>query len=1106
MNLDQDPLLIVDRFLAAWPEVSKECLMSLQERIEEEIIGLAQDDHHLFSSTRSRLQYLLAKGRIDQELYKQLNRFQSLFEKEQDAEPLLLKVGVGIWLRCIQLRQPCTFSERWRAYLDASENPQESKSTHLLEEPSIRMSFLAFTEDEKDLKFILQADSDEIHTVSLENLGFKNDHLLRQCIRYLHFPVDAIAWNLRKMENQWHADFLILMPDYLVDVTTVASCYHDLGAHPLKFLLHQFVYRPTGLAALTGNAVNYLLDELIINQNAQLPAVLRNLFYQNPLTFCLLDNAQIRQFADQIKLHYQHLHRLVKSRFLETVDQLDQCLLEPSFYSVHYGIQGRLDIFSKSSGKTTIIELKSGKPYQPNQHGVNSEHYAQTLLYYLLVQSVYGHLQNTDAYVLYSSQSEHPLRKAPPDPHKIRHLVEVRNTLIIMQLHLAFHPIDQDYIFDRLQVNHFQKTESFTKRDGMLLVQLYQSLQSFEKDYFKAFASFIAREQILSKTGRFQAQYSEGMASLWLLSEEEKRKQYGLISQLEIRKVISDPNDFPLLELHENGQGSQLANFRTGDTLVLYPKPSALQEQIFKGTLIDQKDGQYRIRLRTRQFPEKLLDKRLQWNIEHDFLDRSFSYQFQSLTEWAGSNDNKRKLLLGVVPPGILDAEPIKLHSDTPKGLLPLLHKILQSDDYFLVWGPPGSGKTSMVIRYLTEALVLRKKEKVLLLAYTNRAVDEMCEVLDWLKASTGQNYLRIGSRYGVQEKFRSQLLDDQARKTKDRMDMKALIDQTSIFTGTIASILGKKELFELKLFDTLIVDEASQILEPQLLGLLTRFKRFILVGDHMQLPAVTAQSASESSILSDQLKSIGFESLSTSLFERLMKQCQRNGWNHSYEMLQYQGRMHYEIMQYPSEAFYGGRLSILPSEDTNRQMAPLTSRYERSPGPLLETLAQARTLFVPLSKASIHIGLKTNPEEARMVERIAEQLCQLYEINQLHWDELTLGIICPFRAQIALIRQCFNNHGKLKHLPITVDTAERYQGGARDIIILCTVVNEIGQLPQICSLNETGADRKLNVAITRAKEQIIVLGNPEVLIASKHYAVLMQRYRTLNLEATQPN
>ena len=173
------------------------------------------------------------------------------------------------------------------------------------------------------------------------------------------------------------------------------------------------------------------------------------------------------------------------------------------------------------------------------------------------------------------------------------------------------------------------------------------------------------------------------------------------------------------------------------------------------------------------------------------------------------------------------------------------------------------------MLRSLGQYMIQHTGDHLLFMAYTNRAVDEICDAL----LSAGLDFLRIGSRHTSQKKFWKYFLDEQAGSIERRSEFRNLIASNRIIVGTLSSINGKSELFTLKRFDWVIVDEASQILEPMLVGLFPRVKKWVLIGDHRQMPAVVVQRREDSEVQSANLKDIGLTNLRNSLFERLMNQ-----------------------------------------------------------------------------------------------------------------------------------------------------------------------------------------------------------------------------------------
>ena len=369
------------------------------------------------------------------------------------------------------------------------------------------------------------------------------------------------------------------------------------------------------------------------------------------------------------------------------------------------------------------------------------------------------------------------------------------------------------------------------------------------------------------------------------------------------------------------------------------------------------------------------------------------------------------------------------------------------------------------------------------MLAYTNKAVDEICEALLESGTEAGHHYIRIGSRSATGAAYRDRLLDQLIEPLSKRSDIKELLEQTRIFVATISSLQGKSELFNLINFDVAIIDEASQLLEPTVVGLLTRFKKSILIGDHMQLPAISIQPEKMSRLAPGVAWSerIGLTDMSMSYFERLYRLYQSKGWHYVIGTLHEQGRMHVDIMRFANQCVYKGFLK--PVDEIN-QSVPMS---EKVPGEN-SVLFKERLIFIPSQTSLAETYLKTNQQEAQITIELIALWQKKIEEQNLPW---TIGVITPFRAQIASIIHL----GYLRQMDlskVTIDTVERYQGGARDIIIMSAAVNSHRGLSKITSVNSDGIDRKLNVAVTRARQQFILTGNQELLDREPIYRSLI--------------
>ena len=480
---------------------------------------------------------------------------------------------------------------------------------------------------------------------------------------------------------------------------------------------------------------------------------------------------------------------------------------------------------------------------------------------------------------------------------------------------------------------------------------------------------------------------------------------------------------------------------------------------------------------------------------------------YRGLFEFMRCPKRKRDLLLTLAAPEKNMSEDMTVPkiSEMTKEQNHIFKKIIQSKDYFLLWGPPGTGKTSVMLKHLVGHYLTNTTDNVLLLAYTNRAVDEICEAVeslgDWVKDS----YLRIGSRYSTAPQYHEQLLDSKISNIATRKELKNIIQKKRVIIATVSSMSGKPELMQLTHFQRVIIDEASQILEPMLVGLLPHFDHFTLIGDHKQLPAVVTQSETESATNSELLAEIGLKNLRNSLFERLYKNAISQGWDWAYQVLSHQGRMHLDIMDFPSKYFYENKLQILP-EGMNHFQLQSIAHPEEADGDCFEKLfKQKRVLFINTETDKDKSFNKTNSKEALMIGKLVQLFTKMYseKTDVSGSDNTTLspqklsvsiGVITPYRAQIAQIQSVLrDNHCDIDN--ITIDTVERYQGGARDVILISLCTNDASQLASLVSLSEEGVDRKLYVALTRARRHLVVIGNVEILRGSDIYKWFIDEY-----------
>jgi DNA replication ATP-dependent helicase Dna2 len=900
-------------------------------------------------------------------------------------------------------------------------------------------------------------------------------------------------------EGIYHPRVMVLEPDYLMDISAIAENHQHSMPSSVNYVLKKFLPFESTKAIMVGNIANFILDELMHDIERRYEDIFPQVFKMSPIAFALMDDGEVMDIYRTCGVHYSRLKKVLLLDFPSREIKVENCSLEPSFYAERYGIQGRLDVWYKNpdSPKSAIVELKSGKIFNPNKFGLNNNHYTQTLLYDLLVRSVFGQGVDPSTHILYSSADFDQLKYAPPLEMQQMEAIQVRNQLVSADYQLA--QMDQDgldaYTFlDSIRPGNYPRAGKFQARDLGLFADTMMKATSLERKYFMAFTAFIAREHLLAKTGESATDVRGGLADLWLKAKQTKLEDYELITGLTLVNNEAG-HENPRLFFKRTDEASSLANFREGDIAILYPQTkeadTVLHNQIFKGTIEQLSQDTLVFKLRSRQFNLALFDQAISWSMEHDMMEHGYNAQYKGLFAFLGADPAAKRLLLGLDVPKQSKTLNFDFKAYTQyvsEEQQRILNKAIAVEDYFLLVGPPGTGKTKYMLANFVRYILEQTQEQILLLSYTNRAVDEICDAIH--DFAEGQ-YIRIGSESSTDSRFTNTLFNKRLEQIGKRKDLKQLIDQTRVFVTTVSSMQGRLDLLQLKQFDRVLIDEASQILEPMLVGLLPHFKRFVLIGDHKQLPAVVQQNSQKSKIHDEALNAIGLTDRRNSLFERLYNRAVREGWTWAYDMLTRQGRMHADIMAYPNAAFYEGNLRLITDAEDEWQRYPLALDNPNPEDTRMQELCTRRLLFIPTPADELG-NHKTNIHEAQLCAELALMFKEIYAHNNEHFNPESIGIITPYRAQIASIRKALN-HLVPELEQCTVDTVERYQGGARDIIIISLCLNNIKQLDSLVSLSDDGkVDRKLNVAMTRARQHLIILGNPEIMSQSDIYKSLL--------------
>ena len=936
---------------------------------------------------------------------------------------------------------------------------------------------------------------------------------------------------------------IVVEPDYLIDISTIANCFESYGHHPLLFTVNRLTPRLSNKHIVLGNFAGSALDD-IINHPAEydIKETFRSNFKEKALDYATCPDFDAASFKQDAERQVENIKEIVDEIF-QTFDR-EKAILEPSFVCERLGIQGRVDLMTtdlkllveQKSGKNTFIERKYKNP-----HGSLhvEKHYVQVLLYYGILQYNFQlSPKNAHIQLLYSKYPlPDGLLEVEPLQKLIREAIRFRNQAVATEFWMA------DNGFDRMlplltpqTLNVEKQNDNFYNR--YLLPQLTETLvplhqlNDLERAYFTRMMTFVIKEQLVSKVG-VQEGVGNSNADLWNMPLAEKKETGNIYTGLTITKKerSSSFNGYDTITLAVPQQGEDfLPNFRRGDMIYLYAykkneAPDVRMSILFKGSLQEIHGDRLVVHLNDGQQNPDLISGDY-FAIEHAGSDIGGTSAIRSLYTFITSNEERRQLLLGQRVPCVDKSLTLSrsYHPDYDEIIL----KAKQAQDYFLLIGPPGTGKTSQALQFLvreqlagniysqptsaysaenskhnkpsetinTQHSTPNTQTAILLLAYTNRAVDEICNML----TENELDYIRIGNEFSCDPKYSDHLLKEVLDDNATLNSIKSTLADARIVVATTSTMNSNAALFNIKQFDLAIIDEASQILEPNIIGLLTSqhrggraIRKFILIGDHKQLPAVVQQDDTEVLVEDETVKAIHLNSCANSLFERLILTERAAGRTDFIGTLHKQGRMHPDIADFANRKFYAReQLECVPLA---HQLEQTLTYNETSEDETDDVLKAHRMIFIPSKPCrQLNISEKVNTEEARI---ITDLLRRLYRQLGKNFDpQKSVGVIVPYRNQIAMIRKEIEKLGIPELEEISIDTVERYQGSQRDIILYSFTIQSRYQLDFLTAntFYEDGQpiDRKLNVAITRARKQLILTGNEQTLRHNQLFAELI--------------
>lgn len=495
----------------------------------------------------------------------------------------------------------------------------------------------------------------------------------------------------------------------------------------------------------------------------------------------------------------------------------------------------------------------------------------------------------------------------------------------------------------------------------------------------------------------------------------------------------------------------------------------------------------------------KEIDGVARLGVDLAFDETSFAAMREALDDVAAAKGSRlaelRDVLCGFVAPGFRELQPMTfpwLNASQQRAV----NKTLCCRDVMVVHGPPGTGKTTTLVEVVYETL--RREPQVMVCAQSNAAVDWICEKL----IDRGVPVLRVGNPARVDDKVLSATYERQfeahpdypelwgvrkairevsaGRRRMSRADASALSNrlhnlrrravelevkiQVEIFESArvVASTLVGSDNAVLKgrRFTTLYIDEAGQALEAACWIAIRKADRVIFAGDHCQLPPTVKSVEAERA------------GLSRSLMESVVDKCRS-----AVELLTVQYRMNEAIMRFSSDWFYGGRLQAA-EEVKCRGILDFDSPVE-----WLDTSEMDFS-----EKYVSATGGRVNPDEGEFMLDSLEAYIKRIGEKRIEDENLDFAVISPYKAQVSWLRRNAKKRNVLRRLKgkIAINTIDGFQGQERDVVFISLVrSNDDGKIGFLSDL------RRMNVAMTRARMKLVIIGSAVTLTRHPFYEKL---------------
>jgi ATP-dependent RNA/DNA helicase IGHMBP2 len=627
---------------------------------------------------------------------------------------------------------------------------------------------------------------------------------------------------------------------------------------------------------------------------------------------------------------------------------------------------------------------------------------------------------------------------------------------------------------------------------------------------------FEIQEELYKVSKLLKLEQEEDLAQYKIKSTRssiQERKQSGLCwYPVTITKTEIGFGNKIVVEIERTGNRDQLHLFQTGKGAAIFSNANGGQghdSQQLTGVIMTLKRNKLTLATTKEDLPDWIEDGKL--GIDLTFDEMSYKEMEIAMRKVTDAEDNRlaqlRNILYGAQPAVFYPKADFTPDPALNNSQNEAIKNIEAAKDVAIIHGPPGTGKTTTLVQAILRTL--QRERRLLVTAPSNTAVDLLTEKL----AAQGINVIRIGNpsrvsdillhhtldaqimghkaykevkelrkqaeeyksmayqfkrKFGWEEREQRRLMKEQSRALLAEADhieryiTDDLLDRVQVITCTLVGSANR--VIRHLTYDTVFIDEAAQALEPACWIPITRANRVVLAGDHCQLPPTVKSLEAEKG------------GLEVTLFEKCIQRQPEVA-----VMLRTQYRMHENIMQFSNQQFYNGQLEA-------HESVVQTDLHAFNPVFPPELAVEfVDTAGCGYNEQSFAEGASTaNPEEADLLLRHLQHLLKGYEKAE-NEEPLKIGIISPYRAQINYLKDEVEHNEWLHDLQtkrlLSIGTVDSFQGQERDIIYISMVrSNDAGDIGFLSDI------RRMNVAMTRARKKLVILGDSATLTQHPFY------------------